>query len=306
MLKLILIVSVLVSSAHSTAGLRVASYNIRNFDYDVRSHTPTNKLHLVKMINEMQADIIAVQEINEKEEFKNMITKNFAGSYKAKLSECGGANDQKLGFIYNTNKLSLLEFKEDLRTVNPNYNNQNQEQEQGLCYTGSRPLAIGIFKNNTTNEKIVAIAVHLKAGGRPSNIRKRFKQHKVISTIVNEFHKNGFMNVIVMGDFNSTEYIYKGEEFERFKESVQAMDMADAAKDLKCSAYWWGGSRDSKQHPSALDHILISNNLLNGTTPKLHSYGHCKKLNCKTTLEENMGVSFDEVSDHCPILAEIE
>lgn len=306
MLKLILTISVLLSSYNSSAGLRVASYNIRNFDYDVRSHTPTNKLHLVKLISEMQADLIAVQEINQKEEFENMITKNFAGSYKAKLSECGGANDQKLGFIYNTNKLSLIEFKEDLRTVNPNYNNQNQEQEQGLCYTGSRPLAIGIFQNKVTNEKIVGIAVHLKAGGRPSNIRKRFKQHEVISTIVKEFQKNGFLNVVVMGDFNSTEYINKGEEFERFKESVQTMNMADAAKDLKCSAYWWGGSRDSKQHPSALDHILISNNLLNGTTPKLHSYGHCKKLNCKTTLEEDMGVSFDEVSDHCPILAEIE
>jgi endonuclease/exonuclease/phosphatase family metal-dependent hydrolase len=293
------------SSFSSSAGLRVASYNIRNFDYDVRSHTPTNKLHLVKIINEMKADLIAVQEINQKEEFKSMIKTNFAGHYEAELSECGGTNDQKLGFVYNTSKLELIKFKEDLRTVNPNYQNQQNRQEDGLCFAGSRPLAIGIFKNKQTKQIIVGIAVHLKAGGRPSNIRKRFKQHKVISKIVKEFHDANFPNVIVMGDFNSTEYSFKGENYNKFETSVQGMGMYDAAKDLKCTAYWWGGSQDSKQHPSALDHILISNNLINRKPPKLQTYGHCKRLKCKSTFDDDMGVSFDEVSDHCPILAEI-
>lgn len=302
MLKFTLTILVLFSSLNISAKLRIASYNIRNFDYDVRSNTPTNKTHLVKIINEMNADIIAVQEINEKEEFINMIDSSYKSTYKAVLTDCGGSHGQKLGFIYNANKLELVDFKEDLRTVNPNRGNQ---QHQGLCYNGSRPLAIAIFKNLETKKKMVAISVHLKAGGRATNIKKRFKQINIISNVVKEFQTNGYPNVVVMGDFNSTEYIRKGQNYEKFKKSVQQMNMGDATKNLKCSAYWWGGTQDFRQYPSTLDHILISNNLLKGSKAKVESYGHCKKLNCQATFEDEMGVSFDEVSDHCPIVAEI-
>ena len=46
------------------AASKIASYNIRNFDYDERSHTPTNKFHLVRTLGALDADLIAVQEIN--------------------------------------------------------------------------------------------------------------------------------------------------------------------------------------------------------------------------------------------------
>ena len=62
---------------------------------------------------------------------------------------------------------------------------------------------------------------------------------------------------------------------------------------------------DKTQYPSQLDHILISKNLIGGVPAKIKSFGHCQKLNCQATPESSMGVDFDEVSDHCPIVSEI-
>lgn len=303
MKRLALFISLFAVISNSYANFRLASYNIRNFDYDVRSNTPTNKTHLIQIINEMEADLVAVQEINEKREFERMVSQSFFGKYNTVLTECGGAHGQKLGFIYNTNKLKLISFKQDLRTVIPG---QEQQTQQQLCHTGSRPLGVAVFKRIDTNEKIVAITVHLKAGGRANSIKKRFKQLKVVNKVVSEFQKAGLNNIIIMGDFNSTEYIFREENYNKFSQSVSKMNMVDTTQEMKCSAYWWGGAQDSKQYPSALDHILLSKSLSAKMTTGVETFGHCKKLKCEITLENQMGVSFDEVSDHCPILTEVK
>lgn len=294
-------ISILLTSVNAYASLRFSSYNIRNFDYDQRSHTPTNKKHLVSIIDQLNADLIAVQEINDTDEFERMISNNYNGKYKTALSICGGAHSQKLGFVYNTNKFKLVKFEEDSRVSNP----ANPHQES--CNNGSRPLAVGTFKIIDRNELLVAISVHLKSGGRQSNIDKRFLQHKIINNVVKEYNAKGIKNVVIMGDFNSTEYIVKGSRAkERFKESVKSMGLKDATARLSCSAYWWGGAQDSKQYPSLLDHILLSPSLTGKSSAKIETYGHCKKLSCQVTPESRMGVSFDEVSDHCPLVAEVK
>ncbi len=302
------IISLLISvfiSLNVAASIRLASYNIRNFDYDERSHTPTNKSFLVETIEELNADILAVQEINEKEVFKRMIEKNFFGKYSTELTNCGGHHEQKLGFVYNTTKYTLINFEEDLRTSNPNDRRQTQRQN---CNQGSRPLAIATFENKLTHEKIVAISVHLKSGGRPKSIQKRFQQHAIIRDVVKNLKQRGLNRIVVMGDFNSTEYILKNNNQQKFVQSVQQMDMLDSTKNLKCSAYWWGGVDDGEQYPSTLDHILVSPELLGSKSKTITttSYGHCKALNCQVTDERFMGISFDQVSDHCPVVTEVK
>ena len=73
MLKLILLISLIYSQAW--ASLNITTYNIRNFDYDVRSNTPTNRTHLMQIINKINPDLMAVQEINDTREFTAMITR---------------------------------------------------------------------------------------------------------------------------------------------------------------------------------------------------------------------------------------
>lgn len=282
------------------AGLRVASYNIRNFDYDVRSSTPTNKSHLVQMFDEMNFDLLAIQEINNTVEFERMVHVHFNGKFKTILSRCGGSHQQRLGFIYNKNKLRLLEFTEDMSTVNP-----GQQRHSDKCPNGSRPLAIGKFKNLETGEIFMSISVHLKSGGTKGNIKKRFKQLAQISKVVAKLKSQQLHNIMIMGDFNSTEYILKNNNYQRFSTVIRKMNLKDATQNLSCTSYWWGGLRDFIQYPSNLDHILLSSELAN---KRIHSevYGHCKKLKCRSSREEDMGVSFNEVSDHCPILTELK
>lgn len=287
----------------SYAGVRLASYNIRNFDYDYRSDIHTNKQHLVNQIVEMKPDIMAVQEINETEKFETMIDRHFNGKMGTVLSECGGSAGQKLGFVYNTEKFKLVNFTEDLRTADVN----NSHHLQASCHSGSRPLAIGTFKKIDNGETFLAISVHLKAGSHAKSIKKRFKQMEIIKKVVAEYKELGINNYVIMGDFNSTEYIKKkSKSHKNFKKSVNQMSAVNLANNLSCTSYWWGGRDDMTQYPSILDHIIVSENLANGKSPKIKAHGHCAKLKCQATPEFNMGISFEEVSDHCPVVAEIK
>lgn len=307
-MKLSLVAALLIGtliSAEAIAKLRIGTYNIRNFDYDERSHVPTNKNKLYETLKEMNFDFIAVQEINEAEIFENYIERSFKGRYGVVLSKCGGAHGQKLGFVYDKDLFSLVNFKEDLRITNPFAPNN------GLCYDGSRPLAIGTFKNKKNDKVFAAMSVHLKSGGHARSIQKRFKQLELINDVIKEHKQKGIKNFVVMGDFNSTEYIFRGQGRNDFANMAKKMNLDDVTSDLSCTAYWWGGRRDGKQHPSQLDHILISGdfgseNKSSKVKATTQSYGHCAKLACEVTRDERMGDSYDEVSDHCPLVSTIE
>ena len=287
--------------------LSISTYNIRNFDYDERSRVRTNKDHLFTTLKEMNADFIGVQEINKTEVFSDFIEKRFNGKYKTALSTCGGAHDQRLGFVYDASKFKLISFEEDLRVSNPHSPNQ------GFCNSGSRPLAVGKFKVNETGKVFVAISVHLKSGGRDSSIKKRFKQLEIIDQAISELKEQGINNYIVMGDFNTTEYIRKGQTRSRFDRVVKKMGLYDVTESLSCTAYWWGGRRDGREYPSQLDHILVSGNFYSNVkssndrpTVNTTVYGHCARHKCAVTSEEVMGIGYDQVSDHCPIVSELK
>lgn len=298
-MKLSLVVISLFISLTAQAKLRIAQYNIRNFDYDERANIPTNKDFLYDTIKSMDPDFMAVEEIREVQTFTDFIAKRFNGKYQVALTKCGGAHGQRLGFVYNVNKFKLIKLEEDLRTSNP------QHQTQPLCYDGSRPLAVGTFLKLDSNEIVLAVAAHLKSGGQSSSIKKRFAQLEIISSIIKEKRKIGIKNFMVMGDLNSTEYMFKGKEYKQFLKIVTDMNLIDLARDIKCSAYWWGGIDDNKQYPSLLDHLMVSQELKDSEElTKAKALGHCEALKCNATSESSMGTSFDEVSDHCPVLAE--
>lgn len=280
----------------------VATYNIRNFDYDTRSHTPTNKSYLAKTIRSTAADIIAVQEIRESDAFKRFISQNFT-QYQVVLSTCGGAGKQHLGFVYDQSKFQLIKFSQDLRTSNAF--EQQQQDELASCYSGSRPLAIGIFKSLVTKKEIVFYSLHLKSGGSQRSINKRFRQLEILKKSMNHFRKSGYTDFIVMGDFNTTEYLKRSEVYTAFKKVISSAQLLDGAQQAMCSSYWYGGIQDNIEYPSKLDHIFVSRSLAKKKiTSKVLE--HCSKVACKPTHVSAMGDSYHEVSDHCPIVTTIK
>jgi endonuclease/exonuclease/phosphatase family metal-dependent hydrolase len=281
-------------SITTKASLTVGTYNIRNFDYDQRYRIRTNLPALTNILQNIKTDLLAIEEINNVAEFTNYVSSKMPG-YKVRLSECGGAHGQRLGFVYNAAKLQMLSFNEELSL-----------SIGGGCNSGSRPLAIALFEIKQTKQKFFGMAAHLKSGSRPDSFETRSLQYKIISEIIADLKtKTGVSEFFLAGDLNSTEYRNRGKDFHMLNRFATHNKMKLITQSLPCSAYWWGGSDDGVEEPSLLDHILVTPGLMK-LHPNTQVFGHCAKVSCSSAREQDLGVSFQEVSDHCPVTARIQ
>jgi hypothetical protein len=274
------------------AKVNLGTFNIRNFDYDVRYQIHTNKPMLKDLLTNLKTDLLGVNEINNVAEFESFVAGNFP-QFDVELSKCGGAHGQRLGFIFNKTKLKLLSFNEDLRVTLPG--------EAGACDAGSRPLAIAVFENIGTKVKFYAIQVHLKSGSQTNSQATRFKQYKIIADVVSELKVSAIKEFVIMGDFNTTGYLAKDQDYKEFNLMLKNTALHNLSQDVGCSAYWWGGSDDNIETPSLLDHVIVSKGLLAGSTQtKTQVHSHCAKVSCSFASPTDLGETYAAVSDHCP------
>ncbi len=296
-MKLSLMLLALLSSLSVQASITIGAYNIRNFDYDERYRIRTDKVELSSMLKNLKTDVLSVEEIVNTAEFNTFITTKMPG-HKAAISECGGAHGQHLGFIYNTQTVNLLSFNEDLSISEPG--------QAGGCDSGSRPLAIALFEIKATKQKFYGMTAHLKSGSAPDSMDKRAKQYLIIKKIINELKsKTGIVDFYVAGDLNTTEYLNRGGDYTRLTKVVSELGMIDLSQNVGCSAYWWGGTEDGLEEPALLDHVIVTPGLRK-TTNQAQAHAHCKKVSCRQAALKDLGVSYESVSDHCPITATIQ
>lgn len=282
----------------ATAGITIGTYNIRNFDYDERSHIKTNKTQLLTTLQSLNVDVLSVEEINNTKEFEKFITTKMPG-YDVELSRCGGAHGQKLGFIFNTAKVSLLSFNEDLSIADPG--------RTGACDSGSRPMAIGLFQIKATGQKFYGMTVHLKSGSDVGSVSKRNKQYQIIKSIIQELKsKTGINDFYVAGDFNTTEYVHGGSDYKELTRVVADLGMMDFSQRIPCTAYWWGGSDDGIETPSILDHVIATPGLVKVSNPTGIVHAHCAQVKCQQVPVAQLGENYRGVSDHCPVTAQIQ
>ena len=273
--------------------LTLATYNIRNFDYDHFEDVATNKEELSKVINGLKADLISVQEVINLDAFKTFV-EQYLPLYDYILTKCGGAGHQRLGFVYKRSKFQIKKFDE-----------QKVGGKDG-CHKGLRPAAIGTFKITGSTKTITAITLHLKAGGQQRNANIRLEQYKLISTLIRNLKSKGLSNIIAFGDFNTTDYIFRNQNYDRFINFVDDNSMRDFSSNLTCTSYWWGGIEDDIQYPSLLDHILVTKEFLREFKYfKVNAKAHCQKVLCSEASAEELGMTFKEVSDHCPVVVKL-
>ena len=296
-MKVVLLMATLLSSLSVQAAITIGAYNIRNFDYDERYRIRTNKSELSTILKNLKADVLSVEEVVNKVEFATFITSKLPG-YKVAISECGGAHGQHLGFIYNSATIDLLSFNEDLSISEPG--------QAGGCNSGSRPLAIGLFQIKATKQKFYGLTAHLKSGSQSDSILKREKQYQIIKKTVKELKsKTGVSDFYIAGDLNTTEYINRGVDYNMLTKVVSELGMVDLSQNLGCSAYWWGGTDDGKEEPSLLDHLIVTPGLRKNSNEAL-LHAHCKKVSCRQATLQELGISYESVSDHCPMTATIQ
>ncbi len=289
------LLALLVTTAH--AGLTVGTYNIRNFDYDERARIRTDKPTLQGILRGLNFDLLGVNEINNVQEFGRFIARAMPG-FDVALSRCGGAHGQRLGFVYNKNKLKVLRFDEEMVFSGAG--------DTGGCDTGSRPAAVAQFEELGTGVKFHAIQVHFKSGSNPASAAKRVQQYNLLAQLVRELAAQGNRNVIAMGDFNTTGYLDRNSDFTAFNGMLRSAGMVNLSAGLRCTSYWWGGSDDGIETPSVLDHVIATPGMLNNrTNARTTVGGHCQAVSCRAATPAQLGSSYTGVSDHCPQTATI-
>lgn len=284
-----LVAPVLFFSLSALASLNVGTFNIRNFD---KPGAFTNKNLLKETIYATGADLLAVQEIYNDSSFKSFVAKKL-DNYDLTLSRCGGGGSQKLGFIYNTRVLELISVREDSRVTNA----------MDDYYCGSlRPALIGVFKVKRTGQTFAAISVHLKAGSGNRNFNRRATQYRLVGDIMTELEAGGQRNILAMGDFNTTGFIHRNQDFDNFQKLLSMVGANTSAEQLKCTSYWSGYDyRDRIEESSILDHVIYTDNFLGGSLERVKVGGHCQKAKCEDAYEDALGESYQSVSDHCPV-----
>lgn len=293
----LLFVLFFLTNTNVQAKLTFATYNIRNFG---AKNSITDKRELQKILEELKADFITVEEIVNAHSFRTFIEKHFP-HYGVSLSKCGGRGRQKIGFIYAKKKFKLKQSYEDPRL------GQFKFQKITPRCNSLRPALIGVFTELSLQKDFVAIGVHLKAGDNTRSRRIRAKQYKEIVSIVDEYKHAGYQNIIALGDFNSTGFLDRDEDYIRFKAMLNDTNMSTSSQDLECTTYWRGQNRsDGKEEPSLLDHIIYTDSILGLEASKVRALAHCKLARCESASPEQLGQSYRYVSDHCPVAITFE
>jgi len=265
-------------------GWSVSTYNIRNFNQDASG--PTDIKELVAMIKSNKSDVMAFEEVVNQEAFEDLIKQNFP-EYEFLVSNCGGFGRQKLALVFQKNKFKFVSQKEDLRFSGPN----------GEKCGSLRPVLFVTLRLLETKEEFTFGLVHLKAGGSARAMQQRWEQYKLLNTTASSFSRK---NLILLGDFNTTGYNIKDEDFNKFQKFLDNAFLKTTSEQILCSSYWNGGADTGVYYPSLLDHIVFGESLEN-KLKSINVGAHCAKNSCRPAPAADLGVSFEKVSDHCPI-----
>jgi len=286
-----------VVSLNIHAALQVTSYNIRNYD---KKGEGTDKVELVKILKSLDSDLIAVEEIYNNESFEKLVLKYFP-DHALVLSRCGGGGNQNVGFLYRKDKLTLNKVIEESKISDPS----GMATSYGC--SSLRPALLGFFTQIETKKHFVAIAVHLKAGSGAKNYRKRAWQYRFLGKMVRELRLAGHADVLVMGDFNTTGFDDKDQDYKNFSKMLNTSGTETASANIQCTSYWRGKiANDDIEEPSVLDHVVHNSNFLNMKLADSFVGSHCKLASCQETYNSTLGTSYLDVSDHCPVTARFE
>ncbi len=279
-----LLVFLLLIGSQAWADWSVSSYNIRNFDHD-RIAGPTNIQELSKTIKEFKSDVMTFIEVVNAEAFEKVIKQNLP-DYQIALSKCGGGGKQRLAIVYNTKLFNFIGQIEDLSF-------SGSDQACGSL----RPVLIVTLQNKLSKEKFMFAAVHLKAGGATQAMQQRWTQYELLTKLSKQFKTE---KLVMMGDFNTTGYNIKDQDFTQFEKFLTNSSLRTTSENLGCTSYWEGTLGNGRHQSSILDHIVL-NDELHANVKDIALGSHCAKLDCKDATPEELGLSYQSVSDHCPL-----
>jgi endonuclease/exonuclease/phosphatase family metal-dependent hydrolase len=122
-------------------------------------------------------------------------------------------------------------------------------------------------------------------------------QYELLTKLSKQFKSE---KLVMLGDFNTTGYNIKDEDFTQFEKFLTSSSLKTTSENLGCTSYWEGTLGNGRHQSSILDHIVL-NDEMHASIKDIKLGSHCAKLDCKDATPEELGLSYQSVSDHCPL-----
>ncbi|MEK3978686.1 endonuclease [Psychrobacillus sp. FSL K6-2836] len=304
--------------------LTVAAYNIENFSTNT-NNTPDEKVVKIakSFVDNMKSpDIITLVEVQDTDGETNSGNSDATGSYErliAAITANGGPTynwtdvapvdntnggapgaNIRVGYLYNPKRVTLVEGTKGAPTAANSWDEEgslvlNPGVIEPANFTDTRkPIAAEFeFKG----ERVVVIGAHLNSKGGDEPLFGKNQppylgseaERLGLATTINEFIQDGLatnpnLNVVLAGDMNDFEFTpvmdkLKGDQLTNMVDLVPAEDRF---------SYFFQGNNQ------VLDHILVSNNLVNNTVVDM--------IHINANFTEAQG----RASDHDPVLVQID
>jgi endonuclease/exonuclease/phosphatase family metal-dependent hydrolase len=264
--------------------LRIATFNIRNFGVE-----QTDIARLSARLTALDADVVAVQEIQDPARFEAVIAALAAPRrrYHVVLSQCGGRSRMHVGFVYDSARVDLRGQRE-FPELSPG--------ADGSCSDGDRSGLLGEFAADGAPFDL--LVVHLAAGSTDERASRRRAQWERALAIVAQLRAEGTRAVAVLGDTNSTGFFDDRHGERTFIDArLREADLELPTRSLACSEYYRG--EPARLTPSLLDHIALTREFPVERVARVH--GYCEELRCQPVPADPAPLEYARVSDHCPV-----
>jgi endonuclease/exonuclease/phosphatase family metal-dependent hydrolase len=263
LLTAVFVVLLFGSACEDRPPLRVATFNIENYPKN-----EVQKTRAIDVIDALDADIVAVQEITDPVLFARQIATRLGERWSFVYSIRGPR--QKLGVVFDRSKFELVE------TI---------VHDETEVRRHAKPTLEVRLRHRERDAMVRTFVVHLKAGG--DHFRTRAAQLWHLTPVIDDAVESGD-DVLLLGDFNSTGWLDRVAVW-----SLAAWTGTDwNSQPLACTSYW---QREEDCPTTPLDHIVSTRS---GTVT---AHGACESVGCD--VDDRCPLWVDEVSDHCPVAA---
>jgi endonuclease/exonuclease/phosphatase family metal-dependent hydrolase len=254
--------------------LRIVTFNIENFPKDDRQVAGA-----FDEIVRLDADLIAVQEIIDHELFARTARERLGQDW-----EFVHADTAPLARTHVDHHIGVLFDRRAWTLVSTAVHDETRLAE------GRHKPTFEARLRPATGAIVRVLVVHLKAGADGREIRAR--QLVALGGIVRDVARSGD-RIVVLGDFNAT---HDTDDRADIAALATSTGLAWASEDLACSAFW---NRDDGCPRSRLDHVLTWTEAVS-----VEAGGACATEGCDW--QDRCPVYARYVSDHCPVVVELE
>jgi endonuclease/exonuclease/phosphatase family metal-dependent hydrolase len=300
-------------AAPKTGNLRIATFNIRNFPRGVlgdagadagetderprvvRSQDETDQDALVDILAKLDFDVLAVQEINDTQAFRDLLARlgdKKHATYEAVFDDSWD-HPQRVGIVVRT---------DHARVESPKVHG-----EVATRPTMRAGLSARIVSTKKGGADFGVMVVHLASGDTSGRATLRQAQAEQAANVVAARQAElGDQDFIVLGDMNTAR---EEQEFGGLDAAYasHATSLARQKPDLACTSYYVKSAGQPLVQPAWIDQVYLASLAERDESVPLSVGAHCFERTCQPFESDSKdnGTSYWAVSDHCPVYFEI-